>query len=155
MSATGLALPGALTQPMSRRALLQAGGTLAGALALGAGGSLLTAGTDSLAGLRRSDYLPYVGSTLHLQPPGHGPVPVRLEAVEDPTPSRPPGDREAEFLLVFRLAAWRAPLGQDVMDVQHPAGYTRSLLVTPIGRRGLALGAIVNRTSPIRSPHGR
>jgi hypothetical protein len=154
VSATGLPLGIGIGQPISRRALLQAGGVFAGALALGAGGALLTgAAPDALAGLRRSDYTPWVGSTFHLGAPGRRPVPVRLEAVENPL-RRPPLDPEAEFLLVFRLSPSNAPLGQDVMDILHPSVYTRSLLVTPISRRGLALGANVNRSMPVRRLHG-
>lgn len=147
MSATSLPLPGGLTRPISRRALLRAGGTLAGALAVGAGGAMLTTGPERLVGLRRSDYVPWIGSTFHLRAAGRPRVPVRLAAVENPSARRTPTDPEAEFLLVFRLTASDAPFGQAFAELRHPAGYRRSLLVSPISGRGLDLGIIVNRST--------
>ena len=146
MSATGLALPAG--EPISRRTLLQAGGTLVGALALGGGAAALSgAGSSPLAGLRRSDYLPWVGATFRLKAGGGPAIRTRLSAVEAVGGGHARAS-ENVFAVVFRQPLSRPLRDQAVVEVHHPAGFTRSLLVTPISRDGLDLAAVINRSSP-------
>jgi hypothetical protein len=146
VSVAGLG-PGAL---ISRRLLLQGSGAAFAALLLGEGFNAVQAAATAPAavGLRRSDYMPFIGRRFGLAAPG-GRLSVPLVAVEDMrAPRRLAGSQDA-FTLVFHAPPGSVALGQAVMTVSHPRGFSQRLLVTPAGtgRRGQDYAVVINRAN--------
>jgi hypothetical protein len=146
---------------VTRRRLLETGGAAFAALTLGEGVRLVQGARTAagLRGLRRSDYEPYIGHRFGLAVPGGGALSAPLVAVEDfPGQSMRylAGSQDA-FILIFHALPGSPRLGQAVMRVTHPRGWTQRLLLSPAGpgRRGLDYATVINRSHPnSRSTHG-
>lgn len=121
-----------------------AGRALAGAQPAAAGleGSAIGKARGGPAYLRRTTYLPLVGSDFRVRIPDAGTL--RLKLVEARA-LRSPGDA---FSLLFR-GRRRAGVEGGIYRIEHPALGGFDLFVNPVGRgvKGLELEAIVNRIS--------
>ncbi|MFZ0041988.1 MAG: hypothetical protein WAK93_11825 [Solirubrobacteraceae bacterium] len=139
----------ALDLPISRRALILAGGgALSGLMALRGAGFLERAvSAPGHLGLRRSDYAPYVGRGFRLSAGAAGALTAPLVAVHDVSGARGLAGSEDAFILVFRAARGARDLGQAMMTVRHPRGWSRRLLVSPASpaHNGLDYAAVINR----------
>ena len=114
---------------------------------------------DPLLYLRRSYFQPYVNSRFEvLTAMGTRVVPLTLAAVDGPRASKSAKARLTteqageldSFSLLFRSSG-KAPLKQDVYDIQHPAlGKFRLLLVPVVSKDGKALyyEVVFNRSRP-------
>lgn len=158
---SGGALIGApgLEARLTRRRLLQGGGAAFAALAIGEGIGFArrAVGVPRGVGLRRSDYGPYVGRLFRLTSLDGRSLSIPLAAVEDVhVPGQMAGSEDA-FVLVFHAPPGSPALGQAVMTVRHPRGWSQRLLVSPAGtgRRGLDYATVINSARPNRGgKHG-
>jgi len=137
---------------ITRRHLLLAGGAAISGLALlrGAGALERSLGARSPLGLRRSDYTHHVGSSFRLTGPGGASVIAPLVAVSNVSgPARLAGSEDA-FILIFHASPRQPRLGQAVMDVHHPRGWSRRLLISPAspGHDGVDYATVINRAQP-------
>ncbi|MGO9751017.1 MAG: DUF6916 family protein [Solirubrobacteraceae bacterium] len=145
-----------LHQPLevaiTRRRLILAGSATAAALALGDLASLAAhvGAARAPGGLRRSDYQPYVGRSFRLSVAGAGTLSIPLVSVEDLSGPRGLAGSEHAFILIFHAPAGSPRLGQALMTVRHPRGWSRRLLVSPAspGHDGLDYAAVINRAKP-------
>jgi hypothetical protein len=143
---------------VTRRRLLQAGGTSLALAAVGGAGRVVTAGAAAPAAdaLRRSRYAPHVGRTFRLTAPDGTSIQAKLAAVEDLAPALQPRLRGSDdaFVLIFRGPA-RPRLEQDVLDIRNPAAGRAALLASPSsrGRHGQDYAVVVNRLPPSRLEH--
>jgi hypothetical protein len=143
---------------MTRRRLLQAGGTGVALAVAGGSGRAMTAGaaTTATGVLRRSRYAPHVGRSFRLTAPDGTSIMAKLAAIEDVAPALQPRLRGSDdaFVLIFRGPA-RPQLAQDVLDIRNPATGRAALLAAPSsrGRHGQDYAVIVNSLPPSRLEH--
>ena len=135
---------------LTRRRLLLTSGAAVAAVSLGEGAQLLgRLASPASPGLRRSEWLPYIGHRFRLTAPDTGTLIAPLTAVAQTDSTRLAASEDA-FILIFHAPQGEHRLGQAVMEVQHPAGWSVRLLVAPAGpgHRGLDYAAVINRVTP-------
>lgn len=147
--AVPLALPSGV-ELITRRRMLEGAGIVLAALTVRQGpssGQAAIAGKPS-AGLRRSDYRDFVGQSFRFTGPSAR-MSIPLAAIEDVAAPRSLAGSERAFILVFHAPHGSAGLGQSVMTVRHPRGFSQRLLVTPAGtgRRGQDYAVVINRAN--------
>ncbi len=137
--------------PLTRRALLAAGG--AGAVAIAAGGLVRSpsgmAARPLLPGTTgtRSMFVPLVGSEFVVRPENGRSVRTRLVQIANLTHA-PRDDEDAFELLLHGSGSSR--MEQTMARLEHPRLRTLPLLVTPAGTgaRGQDYAVVINRHHP-------